>query len=111
MESQTNNIIGEASVPVIPMKQGIGMAKIRMGMMLALAVVILIFSFSGAVSLSEGGQNIAGITSVGGRTLEEAYYAELELIYTGFANLLRAFGVFAAGLFLYLGMKEMDHIK
>lgn len=73
---------------------------------MGIAIAILFLAFSGASSLQEGGENIGRISSVGGRTMEERYYTNLELIYTGFAYFVRAFGIFGAGLFAYLGFKK-----
>ena len=41
--------------------------------------------FMAASSIADGGSEIMQIQSVGGKTLEEAYYAELGTIYSGYA--------------------------
>lgn len=73
--------------------------------LVVLAIICLILSFVGASNLTIGGANIA---SIGRSTIEKAYYAELKLIYNGFANFIRAFGIFSAGIFLWLGLKEIS---
>ena len=71
-----------------------------------LALVILIMFFVAAGSIVKGGSEIMQIESVGGTTLEEAYYAELGSIYSGYAMIARAFGVFCASILVWLGLKE-----
>lgn len=71
-----------------------------------LALVVLIMFFVAAGSIVKGGSEIMQIESVGGTTLEEAYYAELGAIYSGYAMIARAFGVFCASILVWLGLKE-----
>lgn len=72
----------------------------------ALAAVVLVMSFYGASSVVEGGLEISRIQSVGGKTLEEAYYQSLGSIYSGYAMAIRAFGIWGASVLAYLGIKE-----
>ncbi len=71
-----------------------------------LAVVVLIMFFMAASSIADGGNEIMQIQSVGGKTLEEAYYAELGLIYSGYAMVARALGIFFASVLAWLGLKK-----
>lgn len=70
-----------------------------------LAITVIIIFFLAANSVVKGGNEIMKIESVGGRTLEEAYYQELGKVYSGFAMAIRGFGIFAAGVLLKLGFK------
>ena len=58
-------------------------------------ICILIMFFISASKISDAGRNISRISSVGGKTLEEAYYTEVGEAYNGYALALRAFGIFA----------------
>lgn len=71
----------------------------------ALAVIVLFFSFSAASSISSAGLNIASIESVGGKTLEEAYYQYSGELYLGYAAMVRTTGIFFAAVLAYLGIK------
>ena len=71
-----------------------------------LAVIVLIMFFMAASSIAEGGNEIMQIQSVGGKTLEEAYYAELGAIYSGYAMIARAVGIFFASVLVWLGLKK-----
>ncbi len=71
-----------------------------------LAAVVLIMFFIASQSIISGGNEIMEIESVGGKTLEEAYYHELGAIYAGYAMIARAFGVFFASVLVWLGLKS-----
>lgn len=73
---------------------------------IVLAVVVLIMSFSAARSILEGGNEIMKIQSVGGRTLEEAYYQELGEVYAGQAMMCRTIGVFFAAVLVWMGLRK-----
>ena len=70
-----------------------------------LAVIVLFFSFSAASSISSAGLNIASIESVGGKTLEEAYYQYSGELYLGYAAMVRTTGIFFAAVLSYFGIK------
>ena len=70
-----------------------------------LAGIVLIMSLYSAHCIASGGLNISSIESIGGRTLEEAYYQYSGLIYTGYAAIVRATGIFFASVLAYLGIK------
>lgn len=70
-----------------------------------LAAVVLFFAFSAASSISSAGLNIASIESVGGKTLEEAYYQYSGELYLGYAAMVRTTGIFFASVLAYLGIK------
>lgn len=71
-----------------------------------LAVVVLVMFFMAASSISKGGTEIMQIRSVGGETLEEAYYEQLGNIYSGLAMVSRALGIFFASVLVRLGFKK-----
>lgn len=71
-----------------------------------LAAVVLVMFFMAASSIADGGNEIMQIQSVGGQTLEEAYYSELGTIYSGYAIIARALGIFFASLLAWLGLKK-----
>ena len=71
----------------------------------ALSAITLILSFVAASSVSKGGLDIAGIQSVGGKTLEEAFYQYSGSVYAGYSNFMRASGIFFASVLAYLGIK------
>lgn len=73
---------------------------------LALSVIVLVMFFLSANQISESGKNIMLIQSVGGKTLEEAYYAELGVIYSAYATIVRALGLFFASILVWLGIKK-----
>lgn len=70
-----------------------------------LAIVVFIMFFWAAHNIVSGGKEIMQIQSVGGKTLEEAYYYELGTIYAGYAMISRALGVFFAAVLVWLGIK------
>lgn len=72
----------------------------------ALAIIVLVMFFMAASSISKGGMEIMQIQSVGGKTLEEAYYAELGNIYAGYAMISRGLGIFFASVLVWLGLKR-----
>ena len=70
------------------------------------AGIVAIMCFYAAACISDGGAEISMIQSIGGQTLEEAYYQSLGLVYAGYAMAVRAFGVFSAMVLIKLGSKE-----
>lgn len=71
-----------------------------------LATVVLIMFFIAARNIVSGGNEIMQIQSVGGKTLEEAYYYELGSIYAGYAMISRALGIFFASVLVWIGIKH-----
>ena len=81
-------------------------ALIKKIAIIAFAVFVLI-SFERAGSLiARGGANIGDIRSVGGKTMEEAYYLELGTIYKGYALAVRTFGRVTAAVLAWMGIKK-----
>jgi hypothetical protein len=76
-----------------------------MYVMFGFAFAILIMAFLAANSIKTGGDGIRIIQSVGGQTLEEAYYSELGIVYSGFAMFVRAAGLFFAAVLAWLGLR------
>ena len=71
-----------------------------------IAIVVLIMFFIAANNISSGGKEIMQIQSVGGKTLEEAYYFELGSIYAGYAMISRAIGIFFSSVLVWIGLKN-----
>lgn len=81
------------------------------GAALVISVIVLIMFFSAADSIKTGGLDIMSIESVGGKTLEEAYYHGLGYIYEGYCIAIRAFGVFCSSLLLLFGISRLKNVK
>lgn len=73
---------------------------------IGLAAAVLIMFFVAANDIVKGGEGIMQIESVGGKTLEEAYYYELGMVYAGYAMVARALGVFFSAVLVWLGLKK-----
>lgn len=71
-----------------------------------LAAVVLVMAFIAANNISEGGNEIMQIQSVGGKTLEEAYYFQLGKVYSGYAMFVRMVGVSFASVLAWMGLKN-----
>lgn len=71
-----------------------------------IAAVVLFMFLSAANKIASGGLAIMDIKSVGGKTLEEAYYFELGTIYAGYATVTRALGIFFASVLIWMGLKN-----
>ncbi len=75
------------------------------------SVVLLIMFFSAANSIKIGGLEIMSIESVGGKTLEEAYYQNLGYVYEGYCVAIKAIGVFCSSLLLLFGISRLKNVK
>lgn len=75
------------------------------------SIVLLIMFFSAANSIKIGGLEIMSIESVGGKTLEEAYYQNLGYIYEGYCVAIKAIGVFCSSLLLLFGVSRLKNVK
>ena len=71
-----------------------------------LATLVLIISLYAAHCVISGGMEIGSIESVGGQTLEEAYYQSLGTVFAGYAAMIRATGIFFASILAYIGFKN-----
>lgn len=71
-----------------------------------LAALVLIISLYAAHCVISGGMEIGSIESVGGQTLEEAYYQSLGTVFAGYAAMIRATGIFFASILAYIGFKN-----
>lgn len=71
-----------------------------------LAALVLIMSLYAARCVISGGLEIGSIESVGGKTLEEAYYQSLGTVFAGYAAMIRATGIFFASILAYIGLKS-----
>ena len=67
-------------------------------------IVTLILFFVAAHLVAAGGNEIMQIQSVGGKTLEEAYYFELGNVYAGYAMALRGAGIFGGASLILKGV-------
>ena len=74
---------------------------------LALAVIVLILSFISGGLVFKGGIDIAGIESVGGKTLEEAYYQYSGSVYFGYAVFIVAAGIAFSSVLAFLGIRSI----
>ena len=81
------------------------------GTSLIISVVLLIMFFSAADSIKTGGLNIMRIESVGGKTLEEAYYHGLGYIYEGYCVAIRAIGLFCSAVLLLFGVSRLKNVR
>ena len=75
------------------------------------SVVLIIMFFSAASSIKIGGLEIMSIESVGGKTLEEAYYQNLGYVYEGYCIAVRAIGVFCSSMLLLFGVSRLKNVK
>lgn len=69
------------------------------------AGLVLVLFIIAAVMVNNGGSEIAQIESVGGKTLEEAYYTRLGTIYASQATAYVATGLAFSGILTALGFK------
>ena len=79
---------------------------IRLVLSIVMAAFILYEMFQAADNVLQGGKDIMGIESVGGKTLEEAYYFYLGKVYNGYATVIRMLGVFFASVLVMLGLQK-----
>lgn len=98
--------VEETSLNTIAEERAKRKIMIKLIVFSVLAVVVLVMFLMAASKISESGLNILGIQSVGGKTLEEAYYFELGNIYAGYAMIARALGIFFASTLVWLGLKK-----
>ena len=102
----TNEIKQESNnTPFVAKQEGGNNILIKV-VYFGLAVVVLVMFFIAASSIVDGGSEIMQIQSVGGKTLEEAYYTGLGTIYAGYAMISRALGIFFASVLVWLGLKK-----
>jgi threonine/homoserine/homoserine lactone efflux protein len=59
-----------------------------------------------ASKVAKGGVDIMSIESVGGQTLDEAYYFALGSVYDGYTLMIQALGVFCASVLIWLGLRK-----
>lgn len=78
---------------------------------LIISIALLIMFFSAADSIKTGGLDIMSIESVGGKTLEEAYYHGLGYIYEGYCVAIRAIGVFCSSILFLFGVSRIKNVK
>ena len=81
------------------------------GTSLIISVVLLIMFFFAANSVKNGGLDIMSIQSVGGKTLEEAYYYGLGYIYEGYCIAIRAMGIFFSSVLFLFGVSRLKNVK
>ena len=81
------------------------------GASLIISIVLLVMFFSAADAIKTGGLDIMSIESVGGKTLEEAYYHGLGYIYEGYCVAIRAIGVFCSSILFLFGVSRLKNVK
>ena len=99
-----NEIISEVDINQKKQKTDAKSKPIRI-IFFSLSVVVFVLAFISAGFVSSGGLDIASIQSVGGKTLEEAYYQYSGAVYSGYAMFIRTAGVFFSAVLAYFGMK------
>lgn len=87
-------------------KKSIKVFNIKIIISTIISILIFIIFLYAANEISESGKNIMNIQSVGGKTLEEAYYFELGRIYGAYAMISRAIGIFFSAIILCIGIKK-----
>lgn len=105
---QESEIVEEisASEDVLPVEASHSKVPVKKLVYFGLAIVVFIMFFVAAGNIVDGGSEIMQIQSVGGKTLEEAYYQELGSIYAGYAMISRALGIFFASVLVWMGLKD-----
>lgn len=97
-------------VPSIPMVQKKESSyDIKSIVFCVVAFVVFIMSLIAANSISDAGNQISQIKSVGGQTLEEAYYNQLGNLYSGYAMFVRTCGIFFTGILVHIGLKKQGN--
>lgn len=76
-----------------------------------ISIFLLIMFFSAANSIKTGGLEIMNIQSVGGKTLEEAYYQNLGYIYEGYCFAIKALGVFCSSVLILFGISRLKNVS
>lgn len=107
-DSTPNQDVPQTLQIPIPKIESISKKKFLGIAMWIVAVLVIILAFSAASSISSGGIDISCIRSVGGKTLDEAYYHNLGAIYKGYAGIIRAFGIFMASILAYFGFNSYN---
>lgn len=105
-DNKNTNIEEDDTKINIPLPDGVDKENIEKIIYSVLAGAVFLMLFFAAHKVSVGGNGIMEIQSVGGRTLDEAYYYELGSIYQGYAMLLRALGIFFAAKLVHMGFKK-----
>ena len=82
-----------------------------LGASCVLAIILLIMFFSADDSIKTGGLEIMSIQSVGGKTLEEAYYQNLGYIYEGYCAATKAIGLFCSSMLILFGVSRLKYVK
>ena len=77
---------------------------IKLAAFCVLASIVYQACQNAASSIAASGAQIGLIESVGGRTLEEAYYQQMGGIYLGYATFVRTIGTALAGILIGLGL-------
>lgn len=93
------------SVSAQPAKKSTPGLTLSSIIMYGVALIVVIMAFMAAQRISEAGLAISSIESVGGKTLEEAYYQYSGPFYQGIAIIVRATGIFFASVLAFLGYK------
>ena len=101
MENQKNNItyISETSyMPKINIIKAVVFSAVGFGIF-----AMCLFS---AKTIKTSGTEISLIESVGGKTLEEAYYHSLGMIYFALGNVVTAIGIFFCAVLIWCGLRK-----
>ncbi len=87
----------------IEMRPYVPKEKILGVILFGIAAFVFVLSLVGAISIFYGGAEIAEIQSVGGKTLEEAYYYRIQSVYNGYGFLVLTLGIFCSAVLSALG--------
>ena len=79
---------------------------LSIGLLIA-SILVIVLSFIAANEFVDGGTGISVIQSVGGKTLEEAYYYQLGHIYNGYAFMCRSIGLGLSTIMIWLGLNDL----
>lgn len=102
MENQENNIAQVRTNDLYKPK----VSTIKTVIFSAVGIVIFIICFLASKTLKSAGTEISLIKSVGGKTLEEAYYQSVGLIYFSLGNVVIAIGIFLCTVLIWCGLRK-----
>lgn len=76
-----------------------------------IAIVVFVLFLMAASNVSSAGEAISEIRSVGGETLEEAYYQSSYGLYSGISMALFATGITLSSILVWFGIKSRSQNK
>lgn len=70
-----------------------------------LAIAVIIMFFIGAGEINTAGDNMSTLRSVGGKSVDEAFYQYYGKFLFGLVYVVRALGIALGGVLIYIGSK------